>query len=562
MKNQNLNFIIVFIISISIIAGWHYWVERPKMKERATQVQRSLQMQKLSLQKENTTESVINIKDVISSSNRVHFSNSHITGTINLKGLRIDDLTFQKYKQDNGIHSEPARLLGPQGTQNTYFVELGWIASDQEMELPTQQTIWKCDKNSIGTDDVLTCQYNNNMGFLFKAYISIDDNYMFNIKHSIENYSEQTKSLKSYAIIHKAHNTTASSKMSIVHEGFSGVLDDELQEISYKEVKDKKKISSIPKKVDWFGINDKYWLVSIIPNKEEKYTTNANFLINENVQKFQADVLSDNLVIQPGSNVNIAYKVFTGAKELELLDNYEEKLGIKLFDRTVDFGWFYILTKPLLHVLHFFHNLVGNFGLSIMIVTVLVKLSMFSLANKSFKSMKMMKNLAPQVESLKSKYSKDQMKLNQEIMSLYKRHNVNPLSGCLPLLIQIPVFFSLYKVLNVSIDMRHAPFFGWISDLSAPDPTNIFNLFGLIPFDPPSFLQIGLWPIFMSLTMYWQQKLQPPPTDPAQAQVMSMMPLMFLCLFSSFPAGLLIYWTWNNILSVAQQTYINSKHDK
>ena len=564
MKNSNLNLVIAMILATFTIIGWHFIVERPNILRKNQAFQAHNDIKDKSDLKKGDLERAIH-----QNTNKEHikehflrFENANIIGSINLNGFRIDNLTLKKYKQDNSPESEKISLLNKSGDVNSYFVELGWISGSNQTQTPQQNSIWHCDKHKIEPNEQAVCKYDNKNGLVFINYISLDEEYMFDIKTEVENNTNIAHSLNSYAITQKTYNHQDSSSIAIVHEGFSGVFNNELREISYKDIKDKNRISSANSAVDWYGINDKYWLVAVIPEKETKYQWNANFLTQEGAEKYQTDLLSEVLNISPMERGARSYKIFTGAKELDILDKYETKYSIKLFDRTVDFGWFYIITKPLLNILHFFYNLVGNFGLSIMIVTVMVKISMFSLANRSFKSIKKMKQLAPQIEILKTRYAKDQIKLNQEVMSLYSKNKVNPLSGCFPLLIQIPVFFSLYKVLNVSIDMRHAHFFLWISDLSAPDPTNIFNLFGLIPLTPPSFLHIGLWPIFMAVTMYLQQKMQPPPADPAQAQVMAFMPFMFLFLFGNFPAGLLIYWTWNNILSICQQSYINYSNQK
>ncbi|MDX1924099.1 MAG: membrane protein insertase YidC [Rickettsiaceae bacterium] len=561
MQNQNLNLVLAFILSIGIIAGWQYFFERPRLKQISDKQRMHSESIKKAKSENIAAHNQLSKEEALAEYPRIKFSNSVVEGSINLKGLRFDDLRFKKYKEDISSESANITLLEPNGTKKSYFAEIGWITQDAHILMPNQDSIWQCDKNKIEKNETVLCKWHSPSGLSFRSYITLDDNYIFNIRNEVENHSAEQIHLQSYGIIHKIFKFEA-SQMSIVHEGVSSVAGGELNELTYKEIEEKKKISQKQKNIDWMGINDKYWLVAILPDKGHKYSTNANFLIKNGLERFQVDIISDKIELEKGAKISLSHNLFGGAKELELLDHYETTLKVKLFDRTVDFGWFYIITKPLLTILHLFYDLVGNFGISIMIVTVLVKLSMLGLANKSYKSMKIMKYLAPQMEQIKTRYANDQVKMNQEIMNLYKQHKVNPLSGCLPILIQIPVFFSLYKVLNVAIDMRHAPFFGWILDLSAPDPTNIFNLFGLIPFTPPSFLHIGLWPIFMALTMYLQQRMQPPTADPVQAQVMQMMPLMFLFMFSNFPAGLLIYWTWNNILSIAQQSYINYSNDK
>lgn len=562
-NNQNTNLLIAIVLSVCIIGFWHYFVERPKL---AAQTSQHKQYKKAMKKVKKYNPAKIKLFSREESLNkdknkRIHFENEYISGSINPRGLKIDDLVFKKYRQTTDPNSENVKLLSPQESYSAYFTEFGWYSKDTRLTLPGRDTIWNCNADSIGVNKTVSCSWSNSDGLKFVTNISLDDKYMFDVNAKVANYGDYTFELQHYGIIYKIYEFNQ-KRMSIVHEGVSGVFDEELKEFSYKEIKDKKTISNSFSSIDWLGITDKYWLVAFVPDNNFNYTSNNKFLIKDSLERYQIDFISEKNIIEPNSSLEVKHNLFGGAKELDILDFYEESMGIKLFDRTVDFGWFYIITKPLLNILHFFYGIFGNFGISIMFVTVLVKLAMFSLANKSYKSMKMMKQLQPKIEHLKEKYADDKVRFNQEVMNLYKTHNVNPLSGCLPIFVQIPVFFSLYKVLNVSIDMRHAPFFGWINDLSAPDPSNIFTLFGLLPIDPPSFLHIGAWPLLMCATMYLQQRMSPPMSDPVQAQFMKLMPLIFLFMFNNFPAGLLIYWTWNNILSIAQQSYINYSNDK
>ena len=556
MNNQNLNLLVAIILSVAIMFGWQHFVERPKLQEKVIQTKEYNNVLNQAKEEQKNSDLIVSRENALIKDKRVTFENSHISGSINLTGLRIDDLSFLKYKKDARADSENVNLLVPNKTKDTYFAEFGWYSSNKDMALPDQNTLWEANSDSLHAGEFVTFSWNSPQNILFKVTMSLDEEYMFDLKHEVINNSSNTLSIQNYGLIYKTFDFEQ-NRMAVIHEGASGVFNDELKEYPYKDMKDKKKIENKLGRISWCGITDKYWMVMLVPDQTINYTGNANFMIKNGLDRYQVDFISSVQIVGPGSSLSLTHRLFGGVKELPILDAYEEKLQIKLFDRTIDFGWFYIITKPLLYVLHFFYSIVGNFGLSIMIVTVLVKLSMFSLANRSYKSMKVMKALAPQVDKIKTNCGDDKMRLNQEIMALYKTHKVNPLSGCLPLFIQIPVFFSLYKVLNVSIEMRHAPFFGWINDLSVPDPTNLFNLFGLVPFNPPSFLHIGVWPLLMALTMYLQQRMSPPASDPVQAQMMKMMPLIFLFMFSGFPAGLLIYWTWNNILSIAQQAYIN-----
>jgi YidC/Oxa1 family membrane protein insertase len=561
MQNQNLNLIVAIVLSVGIMIGWQYFIERPKLSQNA-QKHKEYNNTIAEIKKSQSAEIMLMPREQsLLQEKRIKFDNDLIYGSISTKGLRVDDLTFKKYKQTTDSDSPNVNLLSPHSSKESYFAETGWYSSSKYADLPNNNTIWDCDKDKIELSSVLTCKWTNSRGLIFTNEISLDDKYMFNMKSAIKNTGTSDVSVQPYGIIYKTYNYE-SNRMSIIHEGGSGVFAGELKEFPYKDIKDKKKIANNISSVDWLGITDKYWLVAFVPDKNYEYSSNSIYTIKNSLDRFQIDFISPSKIIEAGGVLEINHRLFGGAKELEILDFYEEKLNIKLFDRTVDFGWFYILTKPLLSLLHFIYQYVGNFGISIMIMTVLVKLAMFSLANKSYKSMKAMKELQPQIELLKQKCGDDKMRLNQEMMNLYKTRNVNPLSGCLPIFIQIPVFFSLYKVLNVSIDMRHADFFGWINDLSVADPTNLFNLFGFLPFTPPSFMHVGAWPLLMCVTMFLQQKMSPPISDPVQAQMMKLMPLVFLFMFSSFPAGLMIYWAWNNILSIAQQSYINYSNDK
>ncbi len=559
MNNQNLNLLVAVLLSIGIMFGWQYFVERPKLQNQVVQHQEYNKVISAVASEQKNSQVIISREEAIAGDKRVDFQNSYIKGSVNLVGLRIDDLSFLKYKQEAAKDSANVHLLIPNKTKDAYFVEFGWHSSNKDIILPGPDTMWTPSSSSFAVGEAVTFSWISPQDIVFKMVMSLDDKYMLNIRQEIVNNSSNTLSVQLYGLMYKTFNFEQ-NRMSVIHEGATGVFQDELKELSYKDIKDKKKVENKLGNISWLGITDKYWMVMFVPDQSFNYLSNTSFAIRNGLDRYQVDFISPLQVVNSGDSFSVSHRLFAGAKELPVLDEYEEKLNIKLFDRTIDFGWFYIITKPLLYVLHFFYSIVENFGISIMIVTVLVKLLMFSLANKSYKSMKVMKELQPQIERIKTNCGDDKMRLNQEVMALYKSHKVNPLSGCLPMFIQIPVFFSLYKVLNVSIEMRHAPFFGWIKDLSVADPTNLFNLFGLLPFNPPSFLHIGIWPLLMGLTMYLQQKMSPPASDPVQAQMMKMMPLIFLFMFGNFPAGLLIYWTWNNILSIAQQAYINKSN--
>jgi YidC/Oxa1 family membrane protein insertase len=397
-------------------------------------------------------------------------------------------------------------------------------------------------------------RWDNGQGLIFTKRISLDENFMFTIERSVENASGEAVTLYPYGLITR-WPTPDIMGFFILHEGPIGVLDGTLKEIDYSTLQggEAQRFDSTG---GWLGFTDKYWLGALIPDQAETIEANFRHTLRQGEDRYQVDYLGQARVIPAGGQATVTDRVFAGAKEVNLLDTYSERYGIPLFDRAVDFGWFYFLTKPMFHVLTWLYAILGNYGLAILALTLIVKILFYPLANKSYRSMSQMKKLQPEMVKLRERYENDKQKMQQELMALYKREKVNPLAGCLPILIQIPVFFALYKVLFVSIEMRHAPFFGWIQDLSAPDPTSLFNLFGLLPFDPPSFLMIGIWPLLMGVTMFLQFKLNPQPADPIQAKVMMFLPLMFIFLFATFPAGLVIYWTWNNVLSIAQQWLI------
>ncbi len=563
MNYSFLNLVTAIVVSVLIIFGWQHFYEKPKLQRLAEEQKhytKTLESVKKETQSTNV-DKVVNRHEALNLSKRIPIKSTVLSGSISLQGLRFDDLTLLKYHTSLDENSPPVVLFSPSAAQEAYFAEIGWLGNNKNVKFPDSSTIWEADGDIISPDKPITFTWTNPEKIKFVVKVELDDNYMFTIKQITINHSSHPMQTQYYALINRTYSHESERMVNILHQGMIGAVNGELKEYNYDDIKDKKKQSFTKNKVDWLGITDKYWLAAFIPDPSYQYSSNFIYGFKSGMDKYQADFVSTAQIIESGGSFEVTHKLFAGAKKVDLLDKYENQYNIKLFDRAIDFGWFYILTKPIFNAMNFFYLYVGNFGISIMIVTIIIKLAMFTLANKSYRSMKKMKNLQPQMERLKELYADDKTRLNQEIMSLYKKEKVNPVSGCLPLLVQIPVFFSIYKVLYVTIEMRHAPFFGWIHDLSAPDPTTIFNLFGLLPFTPPVFLMIGAWPIIMALTMYLQQKMSPQPADPVQAMVMKFMPLMFLFMFSSFPAGLLIYWSWNNILSIIQQFYIN-KLDK
>ncbi len=486
---------------------------------------------------------------------RVTIDTPTVAGSITLKGARLDDLSLTKYRETVEKDSPPVVLLSPLGTTSPYLAEFGWVAASGAPVLPTADTLWTADRTTLTRENPVTLSWDNGQGLRFQRRIAIEDDYFFRVEESVANSGNEPVSLHAYALASRV-GTPALGGYYILHEGPIGVVKDVLKEPAYQDLREKREIKDATKG-GWLGFVDKYWLVALVPDQTRDTTARFMHAAVGGSDRYQVDYLGAAQTIAPGASAAQTTRIFAGAKEVRLLDAYAERHAIPLFDRAIDFGWFYFLTKPMFLVLEWLYAKLGNFGVAIIMLTVIVKLLFFPLANKSYKSMAKMKLLQPEMEALKAKYGEDRQRMSQEMMQLYKRSGANPLSGCLPIVIQIPVFFSLYKVLFVTIEMRHAPFFGWIHDLSAHDPTTIFTLFGLIPWHVPAFLPaLGVWPIIMGVTMYLQQKLNPQPVDPVQAKMFLALPFVFTFMLASFPAGLVIYWAVNNTLSIAQQWFI------
>ncbi len=490
----------------------------------------------------------------------------NIKGSIALKGGRIDDVSLATYHETVDPKSPNIVLLSPSGGPDPFYAEFGWVnGTGGNVKLPDADTVWTATSSGPLTPaHPLTLSWDNGEGIDFKRSIAIDSRYMFTVTDTAENKSAAPVTLHEYGLVSR-HGMPVVQGYYLLHEGPVGVLGDgKLFEPAYKDLE--KPMEPVKSQGGWLGITDKYWAAALIP--DQSATTAAKFSSSNagTVKNYQADFLRDPIVVAPGAQASAKTQLFAGAKEVALVDSYEKELGIKRFDLLIDWGWFYFITKPLFNVIDFFYRYFGNFGIAILLVTVLVKAIFFPLANKSYASMAKMKAVQPKMQELKELYPDDKVKQQQELMELYKKEKINPLAGCLPILIQIPVFFALYKVLFVTIEMRHAPFFGWIKDLSAPDPTNIFNLLGLIPFDPTTipvlghYLHLGIWPVIMGITMWAQMKMNPSPPDPTQKMIFAWMPLVFTFMLSGFSAGLVIYWAWNNSLSVLQQSVIMKKN--
>ena len=498
-------------------------------------------------QKENIIE--ISREQALSESERIQFENQSIIGSISLKGAAIDDLTFKEYNVVlNG--DEKVNLLAPRNAKEGYLIESGFITTDKNVKIPNSNSIWSVSGNKkLTAESPIKLTWINDQGITFEKEISIDDKFLFTVKQRVINSTNNKYDFYSYGQIIR-NEAPEITNFYILHEGLVATLDDELIEEDYDDIEEKKFSRTAQK--GWLGIGDKYWITSLIPPKGKEFKTTFDYK-----NKFRANfVATEPLELNSNSSIEDKMQIIVAAKRVDVIDGYAESLKIDKFDLTIDWGFLYFITKPLFFGIDYFFKLLGNYGLAIIAITICIRLAFFPLANFSFRSMAKMKALTPEMTRLKELHKDDKMKLQQAMMALYKKEKVNPMSGCLPILVQIPVFFALYKVLFVTIEMRHMPFYGWIQDLSERDPTSLFNLFGLLPYDVPSFLMIGAWPIAMGISMFVQMKLNPAPTDPMQAKIFMFFPLFLTIILAPFPAGLVIYWTVNNILTMAQQVFI------
>jgi YidC/Oxa1 family membrane protein insertase len=596
---DNRNTILAVILSGLVLIAWQYFYNMPQMEKQRAAQQAQSEMVKPAPQAEHATTpsttpstappnntapsanapaqsapaaSVVSRDTAIAATPRVKIDTPRLSGSISLKGARIDDLSLVQFRETVDPTSPAIVLYSPSNTANPYYAEFGWVgASGSTARLPDQNTVWQQEgSNSLTPGSPVTLKYDNGEGLTFRRTISIDDRYLFTIKDEVTNVGNAPVTLYPFALISR-HGTPQVAGYYILHEGLIGYLGDQgLQEYGYKKIDEAKSVNF--KVTDgWLGITDKYWASALLPDTNAQLQARFSSNLVGTVRTYQTDYLEDPQTIAIGGSASANARLFAGAKEASVvginfplagLGGYNKQLSLNHFDLLIDWGWFYFITKPMFLALDFFYHLVGNFGIAILLVTVLVKLLFFPLANKSYASMAKMKSVQPQLAALKERYPDDKMKQQQEMMEIYKKEKINPIAGCLPVALQIPVFFSLYKVLFVTIEMRHAPFFGWIKDLSAPDPTNLFTLFGLLHFDPTSvplfghYLALGVWPIIMGITMWFQMKLNPTPPDPTQKMIFDWMPLIFTFMLAGFPAGLVIYWAWNNLLSVLQQSFI------
>ena len=572
MNFENKNFIAAILLSMAIIFGWQYFYAGPLQKKLTAGTETAQTQQGTTAPSAPAAGGAIpNITPealaadraaALAASPRLPFKTDSVEGSINLKGAMIDDLHLLRYRETIDPKSPTITFLSPSGTPGALFAEQGVVpATGTTAKLPDTTTVWTAPAGAVlSENNPVTLTWDNGAGLKFSRKIQISDEYLFTVEQIVENTSQAPVAMIPYARIQRQDTPTVSGYW-VFFEGMLGWIDGSLHEIHYKDVNGQTEPDRRETTGGWVGFTDKYWAAAVIPDQATPVTASFIHTKLDNRDLYQTDYLAkDAMVVQPGQSASTTGRLFAGAKVVSTINAIERLYQVQGFSYIIDWGWFYVLTKPLFYLLAWLKSIVGNFGIAILLATVLVKAAVFPLANKSYASMSKMKKLQPEMERLKKEYPEDKMKQQQEMMALYKREKVSPLSGCLPVVVQIPIFFSLYKVILTSIELRHAPFFGWIHDLSAPDPTSLFNLFGLIPWTPPHMLMIGVWPIIMGITMWLQMRLNPTPPDPVQASLFNWMPVMFTFMLGSFPVGLVIYWAWSNTLSILQQSFIMKRH--
>lgn len=565
MKSELKNLYIAVFLSAMVIffAGRYFGNSLPEQSSTVPTVEapngeNNEAMQETTSAEDQKTAPVASVEpkntdEILINDSRIAIENADLTGSVRLKGMRFDNLYLAKYKQTIEKNSPLVELFAPSGTKNPYYAQFGWLSADKNIKTPDENSVWTAKGEKLTPQTPIAFEWNNGQGLRFVNKVYLDENYMFRIEQMVENNTEREIELYPYALITK-NNKDIVSTARVVHEGMIGVFEDKLEEIKYADLKEGDKSKVYEGKRSWAGFSDHYWFSALIADRNLKST--ASFRrVSENV--YQTDYRGNGQKIAAGSSAMNTFSLFAGAKEIKLLDKYVDDNGIEKFDLAVDFGWYYFLTKPFFYILDFLYHLIGNMGWAILLFAALLRLCMFPVANKSFESMSKMRKFQPKIQALQERYKDDKIRLQQETMALYKKEKINPASGCLPMFIQIPVFFSLYKVLNISIEIRHAPFIGWIKDLSAPDPLVLSELLHIYI---PSFFNIGLWPIFMGITMFVQQKLNPAPTNKDQARMFVLMPIIFTFMLGHFASGLVIYWTLSNLLGIIQQKAIMYKN--
>jgi len=579
MTPENRNMILAISLSMAVLFGWQVFVVGPELEKEA-----ALQQQIAEQEAAAAAEAAAQLNDApqadlsagasgatpgVASSTaapavsapRITIDAPLVSGSISLAGLRIDDVLLKGYRETQDADSDNIHFLLRTDSQQPFFAEFGWAVGEAGQPMPAADTIWSASSMVLSPVAPVTLSWDNGKGLTFRRQIAINDDYMITVDDTVESSLSTPVTLFPYGLVRR-HGTPPTTGIYILHEGALGVFDETLREIDYSNMLDGDDgLEDIRPETSggWIGFTDKYWLAALVPDQKKQMTFAFRSLAGQG-DRYQVEYIGrEGMTLAAGGTVTSQTRLFAGAKKVSLLDGYADELGIKNFDLAIDFGWFYFLTKPFFYAINWLNGLLGNFGLAVLAFTIVVKLVFFPLANKSYRSMGKMRILQPKIQQIRERHADDRMAMNKEMMELYKTEKVNPAAGCLPVLLQIPVFFALYKVLFVTIEMRHAPFFGWITDLSAPDPTSVFNLFGLMPFSVdflPPFLQLGAWPIMMGVSMFLQMRLNPAPPDPVQARIFQFMPIIFTFLLATFPAGLVIYWTWNNLLSMAQQWFI------
>ncbi|WP_018857703.1 membrane protein insertase YidC [Rhizobium sp. 42MFCr.1] len=575
MQN-NRNYFIAIALSVLIVLGWQFLYMNPRIEaQRKAELAQKAQQHTEQVQTPapggattaqpngaaptDQVPAVASIADALAKNPRITIDTQALSGSINLVGARLDDLRLKRYHETVDDSSPIITLLSPSETKDGYFAELGYIGGDATGSVPGPSTVWTAPADAKLTEKTpVTLTYTNDRGVTFARTISVDENYMFTVTDKITNAGQAPVALSGYGRITR-YNKPAVASTYVLHEGFIGVIgEDGLVESKYTAV-EKEAVNMANATGGWLGITDKYWAATLIPPQQTPFDARFSHF-TDGQPRFQADYKQNAVTVAPGQSTELKNLIFAGAKVVPVIDNYKDTYQIPRFDRLIDWGWFYFLTKPMFRLMDFFFHYFGNFGVAILLTTIVVKALFFPLASKQYASMANMKRVQPKMEELKAKFGDDRMGLQQATMALYKEEKINPIAGCWPIALQIPIFFSLYKVIYITIEMRHAPFFGWIQDLSAPDPTSFINLFGLLPFAAPTFLHLGVWPLIMGVTMFLQMRMNPTPPDPTQAMIFNWMPLVFTFMLASFPAGLVIYWAWNNTLSVIQQGVIMRRH--
>ncbi|RWN64300.1 membrane protein insertase YidC [Mesorhizobium sp.] len=581
MEN-NRNFFITIALSVLILSLWQYFYVLPHseaQREAARIEEQRLAEQKKAAEAASPGGSdtpvpqqgaipnapnapgtdgttLASREQALASTKRVRIDTPSLEGSINLAGARLDDLKLKHYRLTVDKNSPEIELLNPAALPTGYYAEIGFISSDKTGTVPGPETVWTVDGNATLTPATpVTLSFTNDKGLTFKRTFSVDGDYMFTVSDTVQNSGSAAVTLSNYGRVTRFDKPAVAS-IYVLHEGLIGVTGTEgLQEHTYSSIEEDKQFTPSKSTDGWLGITDKYWAVTLVPTEKQQFQPRYAYF-EDGRPRYQADFLTDPITVDAGQSATVESEIFAGAKEVAKVNAYAEDRNIRLFDRLIDWGWFIWITKPMFYLIDTMYKFFGNFGLAILATTVVVKAAFYPLANKSYASMANMKKVQPKMLEIREKYADDKMKQQQAMMELYKTEKINPLAGCWPVALQIPVFFALYKVLYITIEMRHAPFFGWIQDLAAPDPTSIFNLFGLIPIALPDMLMIGVWPLIMGLTMFLQMRMNPTPPDPTQAMIFTWMPVVFTFMMAGFPAGLVIYWAWNNLLSIIQQGVI------